>query len=145
MRLFFSVLLTALIVPLAAQAHSPSACPTVSPPEFPPLLQFVGLTEATVQGRVGLPGFMRVCEAEYPDSHPCTSRDLIEGDWFPQSFASGMWVLPVWTDTEHSYSGRFDALGENCPVILPGGDGYPIMGGIGCNSVWPVPCCAEAP
>jgi hypothetical protein len=142
MRLFLSVLVTALIVALAspAHAHSPSSCPSTTPP----ILQFVGATTATVAGHGHLLGWLPLCRAEYPGSQVCTTRDMVESAPI-LSMESGdtWWVMPYWIDSQHEYSGRF--YNEvSCAAIqrfIFFGD--PIFSSGDCTATHPVACCAR--
>lgn len=142
MRPFLSVLFTTLIVPFAAQAHSPSACPSTTPP----ILQFIGATTATVDGQGHLLGWQPLCLAENPGSRVCTTRDFVESVQPPvMEVGDKWWVMPYWIDSEHEYSGRFNQS-ASCAIVQRLIDyAHPIFSTGSCNDLHPVACCALVP
>ena len=60
-------------------------------------MQLVGFTTASVDSDVGIFGFTVACQAEFPASRMCSSRELMETVALPQlgTFANGALVRPV--------------------------------------------------
>ena len=168
---FLSVLLTALIVPLAAHAQPakqvevinvPLAVevtnpPTASPPER---FQLVGFTSAAMLGNTGVLGFTLACQAEFPDSRMCTTQEVVETVVVPSLSGPDAWVRPVFImDPE---TGRYAETisGEvgtaqilNCSgwkIGVAGQRGFAATatGSFelrGCFEALPVACCALVP
>lgn len=135
-------LLLSLLFTSAANAHSPSSCPSTTPP----ILQFVGATTATVYGQRHLLGWLPLCRAEYPGSQVCTTRDLVESAPISSMEPEDTWwVMPYWIDSQHEYSGRFynelSCAAIQRLIFLPD----PIFSSNDCNATYPVACCALMP
>jgi hypothetical protein len=145
MRLFLSVLLTALIVPLAAQAHSPSQCPTA--PSDPPALQFVGATLTETDGHRGVLSWSELCRTDWPGSRVCTTRDLIENGAPPLADEEMMWIQALWIDSEHEYSGQYtNQQNQSCKTIHKYTSlASPWFRTDACNVLHSVACCALVP
>jgi len=111
MRLFLSALVTALLAPFAAQAHSPDACPAPEP--GPMRYQLVGLTSATTNGIAGPLGFTRLCDAEYPSSRWCTSREVLDSANLPATSGEA-WVRPTDLSNQSDASGQGNVSGLTC-------------------------------
>jgi hypothetical protein len=99
MRLFLSALVTALIVPFAAQAHSPDSCPAPEP--APTHWQLVGFTSASFLGDQGVLGFLLHCQAEFSNSRMCYSQEVVDTVSVPAGLTgqSWAWVRPTRAST----------------------------------------------
>jgi hypothetical protein len=168
MRLFLSALVTALIVPLAAYAHSPSSCPT--PEQAPTRWQLVGFTAAPVSPDQGFLGFTRICQAEFPDSRFCNTAEIIATTNVPALDAGLAWVNPSMSvPLPNAYfldpsgikgtSGAGAGIGLaglTCPLWGSWQSTNPLSKGIvvdadgnfsqnSCGEIHPVACCALVP
>jgi hypothetical protein len=149
MRLFLSTLLTALIVPFSAQSHSPNSCP--APESAPMRWQLVGFTSATTDGIAGPLGFTRLCDAEYPGSRWCTSREVLNSSNLPATSGEA-WVRPTFEVKLLDASG----LESSAPTLTcgsysnPGGNSLKVddagrfLPGA-CSTLRAVACCALVP
>ncbi len=92
MRLFQSALVTALIVPLAAQAHSPDSCPAPEP--APMRWQLVGFTSSTLLGDSGVLNKTLACQQDFVGSRMCSSTEVLETVAVPLGLVGSAWVRP---------------------------------------------------
>lgn len=125
----------------AAYAHSPSACPAV--PDVDAALTFVGETSVLIGGQQGRLGWETACQAEFPGSQVCSSRDIIVGG-VPELTPAFRWVVPHWLDANHEYSGLLQ--NHNCNVLVVGASGepeQPRFGSSSCNVPFAALCCSE--
>lgn len=131
-----------VMLPMAAAAHSPASCPKLDP-----VLQFVGKTTAITSGHELFLGGKRLCQAEFPDSNICTTRDLAEGDLPPLVDSESVWIKPFWIDSEHEYTDRIkNDNSVTCHTVIKlDGFGVPLLSEVACNDSRSVACCALTP
>ena len=121
----------------------------------PPRFELVGFTAATFQGDTGVFGFTLGCQAEFPDSRMCTSKEAIETVNVPNDLAGQgqAWIMPVQAGTTNS---SFDVSGAQLEGTCGGwassssgargfamdGDGRFVEPPAMCDVFRPVACCA---
>ena len=108
MRLFLTILLTALIVPLAAHAQAPKQVEVINdplavevvnpaPPSPPVRWQLVGFTSTSYTGDTGVLAFTVACQAEFEaGSRMCTSEEVLNTVTVPTALSGSAWVRPVY-------------------------------------------------
>ena len=156
MRLFLSALVTALLAPFAAQAHSPSSCPAPEP--APMSWQYVGATATAFDGGQGLFTYNLACNAAHAGSRMCTSEEVMNTINPPIVGSPGeaAWVRPLYQP-----GGRVDlALVDASGQLATGAcEGWSVTGGSGltidlddgafhrnsCASARRITCCALVP
>ena len=171
MRLFLSILVTALLVPLTAYAQAAPkqvevinpvlAVEVVNPPATnqPARFQLVGFTSAVMLGNSGVLGFTLACQAEFLSSRMCTTREVVETVVVPSLSGPDAWVQPVFIinpggDSADAISGlrepssrALNCLGWSVDTQLTGLTATAI-GSFRthiCNELHPVACCAVVP
>jgi hypothetical protein len=105
MRLFLSALITALLAPLATQAHSPDSCPALEP--APMRWQLVGFTSASFVGDQGVWGFLVHCQAEFPNSRMCYGQEVVDTVAISAGLTGDAWVRPM---PMRAWSNAYDAV-----------------------------------
>lgn len=171
MHLFLSVLLTALIVPLAAHAQAaPKQVEVVNdplvvevvnpaPPAPPARFQLVGFTSATMLGNAGVLSLTLACQQEFNGSRMCNSVEVIETVMVPSGLTGNAWVRPFFVpfqqvSTSSSPGTGLDAsgiVGQAIEFSCVGSRGFAVTAtGIFissqfCSDPRPVACCALMP
>lgn len=116
---------------------------------------FLGFSSATPDGAAGYRGMMDACQASFPDSRICNSREMIESGALAPNEGSSAWVQPYWVP---GGSGAYDITGS--PITTPGNltcnawgssssddTGLSVHGGaynfgpVSCDHAQPVACC----
>jgi hypothetical protein len=166
MRLFLSVLVAALLVPLAAYAQAikqveivngPLAVEVVNPaPPSPPVRwQLVGFTSATYPGAMGGNfGVTRKCQLEFPNSRMCSIEEAVATTSIPSGLSGRAWTHAQATAEVVIFAGAPTSQSTNCfgwrsglhsltgNVVSDEGTADVISD---CNRERPIACCALVP
>ncbi len=166
MRLFLSVLVTALIVPLAAYAQAikqveivndPLAVEIVNPtsPGPPVRWQLVGFTSATYTGAMGGNfGVTRKCQLEFPNSRMCSIEEAVATTSIPSGLSGHAWTHAQGAVGVVIFAGDPVSQSNNCfgwrsslhtftgNVISDEGAADVISD---CDRAHPIACCALVP
>ena len=131
-----------VMLPMVAAAHSPESCPKLDPP-----LQFVGKTISIHRGHDVFLGGKEICDASFPGSTVCTSRDLAEGpkpDLVENEIA---WVRLFWLDEKHEYSRALVSTNTNTYYAIHkiATLNFPFLRELPCNGVERIACCTLQP
>jgi len=165
-RLFLSVLVAALIVPLAAYAQAvkqveivndPLAVEVVNPaPPSPPVRwQLVGFTSATYPGAMGGNfGVTQKCQLEFPNSRMCSIEEAVATTSIPSGLSGRAWTHAQATAGVVIFAGAPVSQSTNCfgwhsglhsltgNVVSDEGTADVISD---CNREHPIACCALVP
>ena len=167
MRLFLSVLVTALIVPLAAYAQAapkqvevindPLVVEVVNPaPPSPPVRwQLVGFTSATYPGAMGGNfGVTQKCQLEFPNSRMCSIEEAVATTSIPSGLSGRAWTHAQGAAGAVIFAGSPVAQSTNCMGWRTGL--HTLTGNVisdegiadvisDCNRAHPIACCALVP
>jgi len=160
MRSFLLVLVSALIVPLAAYAQVPKQVEVINdplavevinpaPPGPPVRWQLVGFTSATYTGAMGGHfGVTQKCQTEFPNSRMCRIEEVAATTSIPSPLSGNAWVnfpgdyFPIY---------RGDCFGWNYAQLYSEGYVVASNGSIpdpvasDCTIERPIACCALVP
>ena len=167
MRLFLSVVVTVLIVPLAAYAQAapkqvevindPLMVEVVNPaPPSPPVRwQLVGFTSATYTGTMGGNfGVTQKCQLDFPNSRMCSIEEAVATTSIPSGLSGRAWSHAQGVAGVVIFAGNPVAQGNNCfswRSSIPTQSGNVISDeGVadvisGCDREHPIACCALVP